>query len=79
MIEGGATSSGGRSSGDSGAPGGGNLFKFFGQDLLKQQLTTMPPVPAPAHGQSILTVEEIERRQQQQVSTMPQNLCDVQI
>ena len=58
-----------RSSGDGavagGGAGGGNLFKFFGNDLLKQQLQAMPPVPAPQAGQNILTVEEIERRQQQ--------------
>ena len=38
------------------------LAKFFGTDLLKQQLGAMPPLPN--QGQSIMTVEEIERRQQ---------------
>ncbi|XP_074643691.1 uncharacterized protein LOC141900609 isoform X2 [Tubulanus polymorphus] len=39
-----------------------NLTKWFGMDLLKQQLPNMPPLPAP--GQRVMTVDEIERRQQ---------------
>ena len=40
-----------------------NLAKFFGPDILKQQMPRMPPLPTQA-GQRVLTVDEIERRQQ---------------
>ena len=36
-----------------------NLAKWFGADLLKQQVP-MPPIPI--QGQKVLTVDEIERR-----------------
>ena len=39
-----------------------NLAKFFGADIFKQQMPNMPPLPA--QGQRVLTVDEIERRQQ---------------
>ena len=44
-------------------PGSGGLSKFFSADMLRQQLPNMPPLPA-AQGQRVLTVDEIERRQQ---------------
>lgn len=53
-----------------GAGGAGNLdnlSKFFGNELLTQPLKAMPPLPS--QGQSILTVEEIERRQQVSTSS----------
>ncbi len=43
-------------------PDGNNLSKWFGNDLFKQQLPTMPPLPT--QGQKVLTVDEIERRSQ---------------
>ena len=44
-------------------PGGdANLTKWFGSDVFKQQLPNMPPLPT--QGQRVLTVDEIERRQQ---------------
>ncbi len=39
-----------------------NLAKWFGTDILKQQLPNMPPLPI--QGQRVMTVDEIERRQQ---------------
>ena len=38
------------------------LAKFFGNDVLRQQMPSMPPLHA--QGQKVLTVDEIERRQQ---------------
>jgi hypothetical protein len=37
-----------------------NLTKWFGSDMLKQQLPNMPPLPS--QGQRVLTVDEIESR-----------------
>jgi hypothetical protein len=45
-----------------GGSGGGGLSKFFSADMLRQQLPNMPPLPP--QGQRVLTVDEIERRQQ---------------
>lgn len=43
-----------------------NLAKWFGTDVLnKQQMTSLPPLPA--SGQRMMTLEEIERCQQQAV------------
>ena len=39
-----------------------NLAKWFNSDLLKQQGPVMPPLPS--QGQRVMTVDEIERRQQ---------------
>jgi hypothetical protein len=39
-----------------------NLAKWFSNDVFKQQMPVMPPLPA--QGQKVLTVDEIERRQQ---------------
>ncbi|XP_052798817.1 uncharacterized protein LOC128230525 isoform X2 [Mya arenaria] len=36
-----------------------NLMKWFGSDVLKTSLTTMPPLPV--QGQRVLTLDEIER------------------
>lgn len=44
-----------------GMPMDTSLAKWFGSDMLKQQLD-MPPLPTT--GQNVLTVDEIERRQQ---------------
>ncbi len=41
---------------------GNNLSKWFGNELFKQQLPNMPPLPA--QGQKVMTVDEIERRSQ---------------
>lgn len=38
-----------------------NLAKWFGSDVLKQTLPNLPPVPT----QTALSLEEVERRQQQ--------------
>ena len=43
-----------------GGPADTNLTKWFGSDVLKQQLPNMPPLPS--QGQRVLTVDEIERR-----------------
>ncbi|XP_060067294.1 eukaryotic translation initiation factor 4E transporter-like isoform X2 [Ylistrum balloti] len=42
-----------------------NLAKWFGTDVLKQQMTSLPPLPG--SGQRMMTLEEIERCQQQAV------------
>ena len=42
------------------------LAKWFSPELLKQQVANMPPLPM--QGQKVLTVDEIERLQQQAVS-----------
>ncbi|XP_021371115.1 nuclear receptor coactivator 6-like isoform X2 [Mizuhopecten yessoensis] len=42
-----------------------NLAKWFGTDVLKQQMTSLPPLPGT--GQRMMTLEEIERCQQQAV------------
>lgn len=39
-----------------------NLAKWFSSDVLKQQNSPMPPLPG--QGQKVMTVDEIERRQQ---------------
>ena len=36
-----------------------NLMKWFGTDVLKNSLPTMPPLPV--QGQRVLTLDEIER------------------
>jgi len=41
---------------------GNNLAKWFGNDVLRQQMPNMPPLPT--QGQKVMTVDEIERRQQ---------------
>lgn len=43
-----------------------NLMKWFGGDMLKTPLPSMPPVASP--GQKVMTVDEIERCQQQTVT-----------
>ncbi|CAH1801592.1 unnamed protein product, partial [Owenia fusiformis] len=43
-----------------------NFSKWFGNDVLKQQLPTMPPLPAA--GKKVMTLDEIERQQQQMVT-----------
>lgn len=48
-----------------GAPGvqpRDNLSKWFGNDMMKQSLGNMPSLPP--HGQKVITLEELERRQQ---------------
>jgi hypothetical protein len=37
----------------------GEIFKWFGSDVLKTQLPSMPPLPT--HGTKVMTVDEIER------------------
>lgn len=46
--------------------GNSNLMKWFGGDMLKTPLPSMPPVASP--GQKVMTVDEIERCQQQTVT-----------
>jgi hypothetical protein len=41
---------------------GADLSKWFQMDMLKQHLPAMPPIPG--QGQNVLTVDELERRQQ---------------
>lgn len=40
-------------------PGEPNLFKWFGNDVLKGQIPNMPPLPQ--QGTRVMTVDEIER------------------
>lgn len=37
----------------------GEIFKWFGPEVLKTQLPSMPPLPT--HGTKVMTVDEIER------------------
>lgn len=46
---------------NSGKPENINLMKWFGNDMLKTQLPTMPPLPVQGHAQRVLTLDEIER------------------
>ncbi|KAK7087352.1 eukaryotic translation initiation factor 4E transporter-like isoform X2 [Littorina saxatilis] len=40
-------------------PSEGEIFKWFGPEVLKTQLPSMPPLPT--HGTKVMTVDEIER------------------
>ncbi|KAL4223713.1 stem cell population maintenance [Mactra antiquata] len=46
---------------NSGKPENINLMKWFGNDMLKTQLPTMPPLNVQGHAQRVLTLDEIER------------------
>ena len=40
-------------------PSEGEILKWFGPEVLKTQLPSMPPLPT--HGTKVMTVDEIER------------------
>ena len=47
--------------------GVGNLAKWFGSDVLQQGFPSMPPLPN-TQTQNVMSLDEIEQRQQQTVS-----------